>query len=862
MSLAILTSPEAVQAAISEFDKIGRDRFLQKYGYGNGEILLRLDDGKSYDAEAILAAAVGYQHPRRGPLRPSEFVSSRAAIGDKLDELGFHVVDPYTGDHPTIRQTDIDLIASARQKAAQGLKYADLAQEERDAYSRVHDALAKLGEIAADELGQPDDLVVKLTSGFSPRSGVRGYLPKDLWFAVFPAENEDDLAGNPQIFMIVSERGVEYGFGAAVHPSDFSTQSLKDKVRETAPKIFERLPGARSQEAERISRTIEQSGKWFFRRKHRLEPNVSDFPTLNDLLAFLQSPPGAANSAGGISRYLHGAALDDADLVEEVKNTAHLFEPLLLRDWHDDHGNAPLLTQPTNHIAMAQTSEFSRLLDRFLRVFGAKRTGAFGIDTELREAIDGIQTWLQSCDPVRKRPEINVVISVGKGNWTNTPWIALLDRRVTKTTQSGIYLVFLIAEDLSITYLTLNQGMTALVQSLGQKAAAHEMVRIAADARSKVRQLGPSEFQLDNNIDLRSRSSASKNYEVGTIAHSDLPAGHVPDDRQMIDRLEWILNAYHHVTDIDEEQPSPDVTETDVAKEKMPAPPYSIDDAVADLFVSREHVEKTIGIWRRKMNLILQGAPGVGKSYLAKRLSYALIGARDDELIESVQFHQSYSYEDFIRGFRPDGNGGFELHDGIFLRFIRSAETKPASPHVMIIDEINRGNLSKIFGELMLLIEADKRSPEWATRLAYTLKGEGRRFIPDNVYLIGMMNTADRSLSFVDYALRRRFAFSNVAPQFDAPRFATFLSSKGVPEPIIDRVRSRMGELNSAIASDKVNLGPGFQIGHSFFTPYEPVEDAEAWYDDIIETEIAPLLEEYWFDNPERAEEWFTRLKG
>lgn len=862
MSLAILTSPEAVQAAISEFDKLGRDRFLQKYGYGNGEVLLRLQDGKTYDAEAILAAAVGYQHPSRGPLRASEFVSTRNAIGDKLDELGFHVIDPYTDEAPTITQADIDLIASARQKAAQGLKYGDLSQEERDAYSRVHDALGKLAEIAADELGQPDDVVVKLTSGFSPRSGVRGYLPKDLWFAVFPAENEDDLAGNPQIFMIVSERGVEYGFGAAVHPSDFSTQSLKDKVRETAPTIFARLPAPNSHEAERISEAIAQSGEWFFRRKHRLEPNVADFGSLDDLLSFLQSPSGAANSAGGISRYLRGAQLDEADLVAEIRNTAHLFEPLLLRDWHGEHDTAPLLTQQTTRIPVAPTAEFSSRLSNFLQVFGAKRKGAFGIDPELREAIDGLQSWLRERDPVRKRPEVNVVVSVGKGNWTNTPWISLLDRRVTTTTQRGIYVVFLIAEDLSITYLTLNQGMTALVQSLGQKAAAEEMLRTASVARQRILHLGPSEFQLDNNIDLRSRSSASKNYEVGTIAHYDLPEGHVPEDQQITEQLEWILDAYQRVTDVDELEQSDDPAEANMVDEIVPAPPYSIDDAVAELFVEREQVEKTLSIWRRKMNLILQGAPGVGKSYLAKRLAYALIGARDDELVESVQFHQSYSYEDFVRGFRPDGKGGFDLQDGIFLRFIKAAEAKPATPHVMIIDEINRGNLSKIFGELMLLIEADKRSPEWATRLAYTIKGEGRRFIPDNVYLIGMMNTADRSLSLVDYALRRRFAFSNVAPQFDAPQFGAFLVSKGIPEEIVSRVRTRMGELNAAIASDKINLGPGFQIGHSFFTPYEAVEDAEIWYDNIIETEIAPLLYEYWFDNPERAEEWFTRLKG
>ncbi|MDR9812124.1 MrcB family domain-containing protein [Rhizobium hidalgonense] len=866
MSLSVLTSPDAVQAAIAEFEKTGRDRFLEKYGFGSGEVLLRLKNGSEYDAEPILAAAVGYQHPARGPLRANEFVASREAVAEKLDELGFHVIDVDDDVPPRITKADIEFVASAREKASRGLKYADLDQEERDAYGRVHDALGRLGDVVGDELGHPNDVAVKLTSGFNPRAGVRGYIPKDLWFAVFPAENEDDLAGNPQLFMIASERGLEYGFAAAVHPSDFSTQSLKDKVRETAPKVFARLPKPHSNEAERVAEPITYSGKWFFRRKHRLEPNRSEFDSLNDLLAFLQSPAGAANAAGGVCRYLSGDELDNVDLVAEMKQAVQLFEPLLLRDWHDENDAAPLLSQSiTNRPSGApatSTADFADRLRRFLEIFGQQRQGQFGINSELRSAIDELQKWLRGCSPLSSRPHIDVVISVGKGNWTNTPWISLLDRRVTSTTQRGIYVVFLIAEDLSITYLTLNQGMTALVQSLGQKAAVEEMLRIASAAREKVPHLEPFGFKLDNHIDLRSRSSASKNYEIGTIAHTDLPVDNVPDDRQITEQLELILAAYESVTVVNIPAKQGEFEEDVVAEDKIPAPPYTVDDAIGELFIERAEFERMLGIWRRKMNLILQGAPGVGKSYLAKRLAYALIGARDDDKIEAVQFHQSYSYEDFVRGFRPDEAGGFELHDGIFLRFVEAARALPSTPHVMIIDEINRGNLSKIFGELMLLIEADKRNPEWATRLAYQRKEEGRFYIPDNLYLIGMMNTADRSLSLVDYALRRRFAFSNVEPQFDTPRFGAFLASKALPEDIISRLRSRMGELNSAIAADRINLGPGFRIGHSFFTPYTDVEDAEAWYQNIIDTEIVPLLEEYWFDNPERAEDWYTRLKG
>jgi 5-methylcytosine-specific restriction endonuclease McrBC GTP-binding regulatory subunit McrB len=276
--------------------------------------------------------------------------------------------------------------------------------------------------------------------------------------------------------------------------------------------------------------------------------------------------------------------------------------------------------------------------------------------------------------------------------------------------------------------------------------------------------------------------------------------------------------------------------------------------------MDRDEVERLLDIWRSKKNLILQGAPGVGKSFIAKRLAYALVGRKDDTKIESVQFHQSYSYEDFVQGYRPDGAGGFELKDGIFYAFRQAALSNPDTPHVMIIDEINRGNLSKIFGELMLLIEADKRGPEWATRLSYASNDAPRFYVPDNLFIIGMMNTADRSLSMVDYALRRRFAFATLEPEFSSQKFADHLRTHGVSGEVIAVVRDGMNELNDAIASDRINLGPGFRIGHSFFTPTAAVADARAWYRRIVETEIYPLLEEYWFDNPAQADEWRDRL--
>lgn len=293
---------------------------------------------------------------------------------------------------------------------------------------------------------------------------------------------------------------------------------------------------------------------------------------------------------------------------------------------------------------------------------------------------------------------------------------------------------------------------------------------------------------------------------------------------------------------------------------KPPPPPFTIDDAMVDLFIERAQFVSIIDSLRRKRNAVLQGPPGVGKSFMARRLAYVLIGTRDTSKLEMVQFHQSYAYEDFIQGWRPNDDGGFELKDGIFHDFCMAAAACPEIPHVFIIDEINRGNLSKVFGELMLLIERDKRGEDFAIPLTYSRDRGDRFFVPKNVYILGMMNTADRSLAMVDYALRRRFVFHDIRPAFDSERLRAFLLEQGVEVAVVDLVESRIGELNTAISDDRRDLGPGFTIGHSFFCPMERGSYGRPWYEDVVRSEVAPLLREYWFDKPERAEQHVARL--
>lgn len=292
---------------------------------------------------------------------------------------------------------------------------------------------------------------------------------------------------------------------------------------------------------------------------------------------------------------------------------------------------------------------------------------------------------------------------------------------------------------------------------------------------------------------------------------------------------------------------------------------YELEDAHQDLFLPPTHFNHLLTSLKSRKNLILQGPPGTGKTFIARRLAWCLIGHKNNDPIEMVQFHQSYAYEDFVQGYRPNEKGGFVLKPGAFHRFCERARANPDTPHVFIIDEINRGNLSRIFGELLMLIEADKRSEDYAVALTYADPGDDRFHVPGNVHILGMMNTADRSLALVDYALRRRFAFESLQPAFGTDfgreAFEKHLTGKGADPSLARRISDRIGKLNETIANDS-ELGPGFRIGHSYFVPRDDDDDepSDAWYAHIVETQIAPLLREYWFDSPEDVDNEVARL--
>ena len=311
---------------------------------------------------------------------------------------------------------------------------------------------------------------------------------------------------------------------------------------------------------------------------------------------------------------------------------------------------------------------------------------------------------------------------------------------------------------------------------------------------------------------------------------------------------------------------APPITEGNLSVNESGIKPYDIDNILKEgCFVRREYLDNALSLLRSKKNLILQGPPGTGKTWLAKRLANAFIGMDSSDTacdqVRRIQFHPSLSYEDFVRGWRPGSEGKLDLVDGAFLKAVDLALSNIDSNYVIVIDEINRGNTAQIFGEMLTLIESDKRSESEAVQIAYPRHDGERVYVPENLHIIGTMNIADRSLALVDLALRRRFAFVTLEPVLDDRWVKWCVEKAGFDQEVVNRVRDALGSLNDQIVNDR-SLGKQYRIGHSYVTPPEGEveEDGKKWFRQAIVSGIDPLLYEIWFGSPEIAEEHVKKL--
>lgn len=501
-----------------------------------------------------------------------------------------------------------------------------------------------------------------------------------------------------------------------------------------------------------------------------------------------------------------------------------------LRAWYADRGFEVRARQDAVSIQIGFETVLRDYRD-------ARRTQLFSGSAPVAQALEQLRKQLASSVPVMSRPHLKVVASCGKGNWAHVPWISLLDTRITTSTTAGVYPVYLFNAEMRGVYATLNQGTTEKTRELGKRRANQYFEGVAERTRNFAPPHLADRFALDANISLESGTPLGAAYEPSTIVHRYYEAGRVPASEDILDDLERLLSLYdayyeHRETIEQPESPTPTIPIAD-ASTRDP----SLRDLANELLVPYGWLQDVVALWRRKRHIVFYGPPGTGKTYIARAIAAHL--AADEGHSRIVQFHPSYSYEDFVQGFRPSVSGqGFQLRNGPLLDLAGRA-TKSGQDACLFIDEINRGNVAKVFGELYFLLEY--RGEE--IQLQYA---DEPFSLPENLFLVGTMNTADRSIALLDAALRRRFHFF--------PMFPDRAPIQGILRRWLERHRPEMAHVADIVdwanaKMDDVNL----LLGPSYFM--QP-DLNESWFELTWQHSVLPYLEEQFLDDPERLDEF------
>ena len=478
-------------------------------------------------------------------------------------------------------------VLSKYQQAGHG-SWTTMSPPDKDAYLRIHTQLEQILTECLASVSNAPALDSCVTLGFDSNAGVRGTRPKDLWCAIFSRGAE---AYMPQVYLIVSHRGIELGYAAAIHRGDFSNPNFKATLKVLAPQIFDALPEPISETAQRLSRELAAQRNWYFRKKARLATKENDFVGLEDFLTFLKSTSGKHWGAGAIARYwLPHELTGEVDLAKEFANAVALFSPLMVRA-----KPLPMLElTPSPELPSVGPSAkleegISEYLERFMTIYPDRRSRPFATDEELWSVLKNLQKRFKALPQLMRRPTIGVSWSVGKGNWAGVPWIAFLDRRVTTTTESGLFVVLLFREDMSGVYITFNQGVTEPKEAHGATAGLQLLRETAADLRRSCNHLGQLGFRLDSEIDLRTSGTRGRDYEAGTVAYKLYERGDVPDDPKIAEDLDALLAVYDRqiTPQLDDKAPKVEAEARPIAA----APPYTMNEALADVFLEEDELE-------------------------------------------------------------------------------------------------------------------------------------------------------------------------------------------------------------------------------------------------------------------------------